>query len=173
MLAVSMLVVGCSSGDNDGDSTATTLPVITDAGDQGDRLAAARVRWEAADIDDYTWSFTRLCFCPPLTAEVRVDDGEAADQDIDVEFGEVDELDFATMEDLFDVIEHEIEQSDEVAADYVAGTITIDGPVPPFDAYGTKVTATWTDAVVLRPDRSTVELPDVALVNDNWGGAAG
>lgn len=69
-----------------------SLPEIGNAGDEPDRLDAARVRWEAAGIDSYTWSFTRVCFCPPLTAEVRVEDGEAVDERIDVEFGEVDDL---------------------------------------------------------------------------------
>lgn len=291
-----VLMVGCSSADDgeQGGST-STLPEINGAGDEADRLEAARARWEASAIEDYTWSFTRLCFCPVLNAEIRVEDGEAVPESIDVEFGEADELEFATMDELFSFLEREIRESDEVTAEYdaetgrvlrfdadriteavddelgykvesfvpadqrrpdlshveltasypcgygfhgsntaqtvgvtleidpsggppaavttlpdpqwtatllrgdhlfanwcndlvppgtperrvaeslpiVAGTITVDGPVPAFDAYGADVTATLTGLVVERPDGIHVELADAELVNDNWGGAAG
>lgn len=128
---MALLVAGCSSaGDERGGGSSVALPDIKSAGDEMDQLDAARVRWEAAGIDSYTWSFTRVCFCPPLTAEVRVEGGEAVDRSIDVEFGEVADVDFTTMEELFDFVEHEIDDSDEVTVDYDPET----GQVISFDA---------------------------------------
>ncbi|MBL8775614.1 MAG: hypothetical protein JNK12_06780 [Acidimicrobiales bacterium] len=302
-LLVLLLVIaaGCSFSDgggsasSSGQSSTSTLPEIDGAGDEAARLEAARVRWEAAAIDDYTWSFTRLCFCPVLSAEVRVEDGEAVTESIDVEFGEADELDFATMDELLSFLAREIEDSDDVTVEYdaetgrvlrfdadriaeavddelgyqvdsfvpadqrrpdlsdveltesypcgrgfqgsnaaqtvgvtleidpaggrppavttlpdpqwtatllrgehlfanwcndlvqpgtperrvaeslpiVAGTITIERPVPAFDHYGAEVTATLTDLVVEQPDGTRIDLPDAELVNESWGGAAG
>lgn len=306
LLVIALVIVaGCSSSDGGGSSASssgrsstTTLPEIESAGDEADRLEAARTRWEAAGIDDYTWSFTRVCFCPQLTAEVTVEAGQAVrvSVDDDDQFpAESAELEFRTIEELFDVIEREIDESDEVTVDYdpetgrvlrfdadriteavddelgyqvesfvpadqrrpdlsdveltesypcgygfhgsntaqtvgvtleidtsagrpaavttlpdrqwtatvlrgehlfanwcndlvapgtperlvaeslplVAGTITIDGPVPAFAAYGTEVTATLTGLVAEQADGTQVELPDAELVNTNWGGAAG
>lgn len=137
-IAVAAVVVaGCASsgggaggGTSGTKATTTTVPEIPAAGDEADRLEAARARWEAAAIDDYTWSFTRVCFCPPLSAEVRVEGGRAVPESIEVEFGEVEDLDFATMEELFDFIGHEIDHSDEVTVEYDPDT----GQVRSFDA---------------------------------------
>lgn len=102
------LLGGCGVGD-DGAS----------GGDE--RLEAARARWAAAEIEDYTWRFTRDCFCPPLSAEVRVADGEAVDVSRLTDprgGGEVPELEFTTMEELFDLIERELGDAHEVTAAY-------------------------------------------------------
>jgi hypothetical protein len=132
-----VVVAGCSDGASRGpdgsgaaETSSTALPVIESRDDEVARLAAARARWEAAGIDSYAWSFTRICFCPPLTAEVQVEGGEAVSEDIDVDFGDAGELDFTTMEELFDFIADEIRQSDEVTVDYDSDT----GQVRSFDA---------------------------------------
>lgn len=129
-----VLMAGCTSTDDGarGGST-STLPEIEGGGNEADRLEAARLRWEAAAIDDYTWSFTRLCFCPQLTVEVTVEAGQPVRESVedDDRFpAEPAELEFRTMEELFDVIEREIRESDEVTVEYDAET----GRVLRFDA---------------------------------------
>lgn len=123
-LVVSVLVVGCGHGGGD-----------AGAGDQAAQLEAARARWEAAGIEDYAWRFTRSCFCPPLSAEVRVAGGEAADVSrlTDPSWGDdLPELEFTTMEELFDLIEGEIDAGEVVTASYDPQT----GRVRHFDAAG-------------------------------------
>ncbi len=164
-----VLAVGCTSTDDgeQGGST-STLPEIDGAGDETARLDAARARWEAAGIDDYTWSFARLCFCPQLTAEVTVEAGEAVREsieDYDQFPAEPAELQFRTMEELFDVIEREIDESDEVMVEYDPET----GQVARFDAdriteavddeLGYQVES-FVPADQRRPDLSDVELTE-------------
>lgn len=126
LFAVVVVVAGCTSAENGGlGGSTSTLPEIDGAGDEAARLDAARVRWEAAAIDDYTWSFTRLCFCPPLSAEVEVAAGEVVREDVvdDDRFpADSTELDFRTMEDLFDLLQREIRDSDAVTVDYEPDT---------------------------------------------------
>ena len=127
------LLVGCSSsgggdGDSSGSGTGTaSLPAIEEGADERARLDAARARWDAAAIDDYTWSFRRICFCPPLRAEVRVAGGEAVPGSVAVESGRAADLDFTTMDELFAVVETEIDQSDEVTVEYDPATGQVRG----------------------------------------------
>ena len=132
VVAITLIAGGCASGHGDEGASggSTTLPEIDPKGDQVARLEAARERWAAAGIEDYRWTFTRLCFCPPLSADIRVEGGEADRSSIEIEFGYPDDLDFTTMEELFDFIEDEIARSDEVTVDYDPVT----GQVRGFDA---------------------------------------
>lgn len=119
VVAAGLVAGACSSGGSTGASGgSTTLPEIDPKGDESARLAAAEERWAAAGIDDYRWTFRRVCFCPPMTTEVRVEGGEADRSSIAIEYGHAEDLDFATMEELYGVIADEIERSDEVTVDY-------------------------------------------------------
>jgi hypothetical protein len=40
-------------------------PTGPGAGDPEHSLAAARARWTAAGVDDYSYTLSRQCFCPP------------------------------------------------------------------------------------------------------------
>lgn len=295
VVALALLAGACSSGGGGGSGGSTTLPEIGPKGDETARLEAAQARWAGAGIEDYRWTFRRMCFCPPMTADVRVEGGEADRSSIAIEFGHAEDLDFTTMEELYGVIADEIERSDEVTVDYdpvtgqvrsftadrittgvddelgydvlslvpkeqyrpslaqveltesfpcghgfqganaaqtvgltadfvaptgdpeaivmlpdpawdvtvlrgehlfanwcndvlapgdlvprimvsfpvVAGTITYDGPAPGPDAHTDRFTARLTGLVVEKPDGTRVTLPDVDLVNESWGGAAG
>lgn len=295
VIAVALVAGACSSGGEGESGGSTTLPEIDPKGDESARLDAARERWAAAGIEDYRWTFRRVCFCPPATADVRVEAGEADRSSIAVEFGYPEDLDFTTMEELYGFIADEIERSDEVTVDYdpvtgqvrsftadriitgvddelgyqvlslvledqhrpslaqveltesypcgrgfqgsnaaqtvgltaefvapsgdpdatvtlpdpawdvtvlrgehlfanwcndvvapgdpqrrltasflvVAGTITFVGPAPGPDAHTDRFSALLTDLVVEKPDGTRVTLPDVDLVNESWGGAAG
>ncbi len=122
LLVVAAVLGGCGLGHGDD-------------GGEAARLEAARARWADAGIEDYTWRFTRSCFCPPLSGEVRVADGVAVDVSRITDprwAGDGDELEFTTMEQLFDLIEGEIEASEEVTAEYDPTT----GRVRRFDAAG-------------------------------------
>ncbi len=108
LVAAAILLASCGRGESP-------------ASAQAARLDAARSRWAAAGVDDYTWRFARECFCPQVSAEVRVADGAAADVSrlTDPRWpGEVPELEFTTMDELFDLIERELGESDEVTAMY-------------------------------------------------------
>lgn len=118
VVTTALLAAACSSGGGGASGGSTTLPEIDPKGDEAARLEAAQVRWAAAGIEDYRWTFRRICFCPPATADVRVEGGEADRSSIAIEFGHPEDLDFTTMEELYGFIADEIERSDEVTVDY-------------------------------------------------------
>ena len=122
LLLVATVLGGCGLGHDD-------------SGGEAESLDEARERWADAGIEDYTWRFTRNCFCPALSAEVRVADGEAVHvtRMTDPRWsGEAEDLEFTTMEELFDLIEREIDAGEVVTATYDPRT----GRVRHFDAAG-------------------------------------
>ena len=109
VLAAAILLGACSADSTAGDTSLTG---------EAAALQEARERWERADIDDYRWTFRRLCFCPPLRVRVDVVDGRAQEPTV-LEGDQTEtDVDFLTMEDLFAEIEEDIEVADEVSADY-------------------------------------------------------
>ena len=121
LLVVAVLVLvtlgSCGGGDDRGSDTSAppTVPA-RGAADETARLAAARARWAAAGIDEYRWRFTRRCFCEPWETRVHVEDGAPVGPV--VTSGRLDDLDFLTMEELYDVIDAEIDRSDTVTTTY-------------------------------------------------------
>ena len=88
---------------------------------QAQDTAGARARWQAAAIDDYEYSYQRVCDCHPdqlADTIVTVIDGEVAavryardDYAEDIPVAE-DRLEwFRTIEDLFALVENGLEQS--------------------------------------------------------------
>jgi hypothetical protein len=100
------------------------LPVSVTAQDTAD----ARARWQAAAIDDYEYSYQRVCDCHPdqlADTIVTVTDGEVAavryareDYAEDIPVAE-DRLSwFRTMEDLFDLVENAAANDADVRATF-------------------------------------------------------
>ena len=108
VLATGLLVGACGSDGGGGSPPGTAES----------ELAQARALWDDAGIDDYEWTFTRYCFCPPLKVRVRVVDGIARERTVLEGPQEQTSFDFLTMEALYDEIEEEIEASEEVTARY-------------------------------------------------------
>jgi len=81
-------------------------PVMMDTDDD---LAANRQRWDAQNLEDYRFTYTLNCFCPPQARgpfEVTVRDGKVADV---LYKGEGEPMDrplaeYETVEDLFAVL---------------------------------------------------------------------
>lgn len=98
--AVLLILAGC---DSDGPT-----PPVSPFADILEQAQTRRAAWEQRGIDDYTFEFERICFCPPLYATVTVVNGavtSAIDMDtgmpVDAEL--LDEV--RTIPELFDFIE--------------------------------------------------------------------
>lgn len=87
---------------------AVPAPGSTRAGGE-DELAAARQRWAARGLDDYRFTYTRGCFCPPQYRgpfAVTVRDGAVADVVYEGEGEPADRAlsEYQTVDSLFDLI---------------------------------------------------------------------
>jgi hypothetical protein len=107
----------------------TTKPPDGEAG-LAREWEAARARWDAAGIDDYTIAYRQLCFCPHVAVRVEVVDGEVVnvvslDPEPPMSLEPEDQL---TVDDLFDEA-REAFGADRVAITYddeLGYPITID-----------------------------------------------
>jgi hypothetical protein len=70
--ALALAVAGCDSvGTEAGE---VDLDALLEVADQ-EALEDARDRWRASGPDAYTMRYEVICFCPPVTVEVTVEDG--------------------------------------------------------------------------------------------------
>ncbi len=125
LLAVgSFVLLGC--GDDDvavgTEGTTTTTTALPTGGSEQERLDAARARWDAAGIADYTWSYRRSCFCPPFAVTVVVEDGAAVSHEVEadpaVDPVVPEEVAIFTVEDLFAEVQQAIDTADSVTVEY-------------------------------------------------------
>ncbi|WP_420454636.1 DUF6174 domain-containing protein [Rubrivirga sp.] len=70
-LVLLLVAAGCDSDSVGGDVDLSADAEVTSAED----LARARAEWADAGPDRYRMSYEVLCFCPPNTVEVLVEDG--------------------------------------------------------------------------------------------------
>lgn len=107
-IAVLLLLAACSSSP-----TGPSRHWLRD-------LDAARERWQASGITDYSFTYRKSCFCPPLLVRVNVRDGQITaifDQNADTAF--VAPFDDYTMTGLFNDIEQVIDNGPHrFTADY-------------------------------------------------------
>ena len=117
LLAVcSLTLLAC--GDDDvsvGTEGPTTTVNTAPASEQG-LLDVARERWQAAGIEDYTWSYERFCFCPPFAVTVEVVDSVGVSHELDP--ASTEEVEILTMEDLFDEVQSALDTAFEVTVEY-------------------------------------------------------
>ena len=121
-----LALAACSDDDvsvgTEGTTTTTPAPTIPTGGSEQERLDAARARWEAIGIDDYTWSYRRTCFCPPLAVTVVVEDGVAISHELEADAAggptTTEEVEILTMDDLFDEVQSAIDTADKLTAAY-------------------------------------------------------
>jgi hypothetical protein len=76
-------------------------------------LDANRARWNAAGIRSYEYHYDRICFCPPASGVVRVEDGQVVSARLDTgrELDASEAADFPTVDQLFDGIQSAIDQN--------------------------------------------------------------
>lgn len=74
-------------------------------------LDANRAKWAAAGINSYEYHYERVCFCPPASGVVRVEQGRVVSVLLDESPGRVstDTADFPTIEELFAGIQASID----------------------------------------------------------------
>ncbi|MDN5895203.1 MAG: DUF6174 domain-containing protein [Nocardioides sp.] len=124
----SVLALSACGSEND-DSTATdntrasgtpspsALPL--DGKDPAQNLENARAMWDQGEIEDYEWTVARVCFCPRVTARIAVQGGTATS--LDETSGDktsADVLGFATMDELFELVDKALTEADDVRASY-------------------------------------------------------
>ena len=63
LLAVAALVLMACTDEADGSPVPDRHDEVNRSPEQ-DRLDAARSRWEASGIEDYEWTYDRICFLP-------------------------------------------------------------------------------------------------------------
>jgi hypothetical protein len=134
LLAAGLAIVACGDdatgvGSTDGTGETTTMVAPPDTILGGDLVTAqaaldeARARWEAAGIEDYTFTYRPVCFCPPQQFTVVVVDGAVAS----VEAGPDDEDGVVTgepvtVEAVFDALQAAIDDGVfAVTAEYDTG----------------------------------------------------
>lgn len=126
VLSGTLLLAACGSTTDDDGSTAderepTTTPSLSvDGTEPAVNLENARTLWEQAGIEDYAWTVQRICYCPPLTADITVK-GDAVGSVSPVGPGRAQadpDLAVNTMEELFAFIAEELKAADEVSATY-------------------------------------------------------
>ncbi len=105
-----------------GACAALALPGGDGRGAAFDELERSREMWQAAEIDDYTYVFERVCFCAPEWMGpylVTVVDGEVVSaepiEDMDIE-AELDDI--PTVDELFENAEAELEHADKATIEY-------------------------------------------------------
>jgi hypothetical protein len=95
----------------------TTVPEPIPEGAEG--LDAARERWDAAGIADYSMTYREICFCPQTVVTVTVEDGEVVDTIVeqDPELGRP--MDGLSVDDLFAEIQEAVDtDAAEIEATY-------------------------------------------------------
>ena len=181
VLTVCLLLVLTACGDDDSTTTVagpgggptSTAPPPGPYPEERRSLDEARQRWADADISDYTYRYTELCFCPPSEWVVRVADGAVTGQEPapgTEPLGEAPEP--RTMEQLFDVVE------EELLADPAAVELSFDEQTGALERYWVDVDERMVDeergleVLELLPagaGGSPVPELDLAALSEDWG----
>jgi hypothetical protein len=116
LLTAGLALAACGDDDTEvgttGDPTVTTTaPPVTAAPDDLDAAQAAldeaRSRWEAAGIDDYTFTYRPVCFCPPQEYTAVVEGGVVTSVSA-ADGGELEPIP-TTVDDVFDDLQAAID----------------------------------------------------------------
>lgn len=121
-------------------------------GDPAADLAAARARWEAAGVQDYSLRVEERCFCSPMVAEVRVVAGEIVRAEVPQDEPEAVVPDALTVEDLFARVERGLAY-DSMAVRYD-------------DELGVPLLVVLDDDTNASDDESTIEVTDLEVDRD-------